>query len=93
MCQILTDRHTKILNFVWHRIFVWYAFSFVERNKVRVNNSTKRKFAICKVVQRVNWAGVADYEKVPLLQASNKRSVLKLPDVKSVEHKGQKVLT
>ena len=44
-------------------------------NKVRVNNSTKRRFGLCKVVQKGDWAGVLDYEKVPLLPASNKRSV------------------
>ena len=59
-------------------------------NKVRVNNSTKRKFTICNVEQRGNWAGVLDYEKVPLLPASNKRKVFKVLDVKPVEHKGQK---
>ena len=59
-------------------------------NKVRVNNSTKRKFAICKIVQRGDWAGVVDYEKVPLLPANKKRNSVKVLDVKSVEHKGQK---
>ena len=33
---------------------------------------------------------VRDYEKVPLLPASNERNVLKVLDVKRVEHKGQK---
>ena len=50
----------------------------------RVNNSTKRKCAICKVVQKGDWAG--DW----LLPASYKRSVLKVLDVKSMEHKGHK---
>ena len=59
-------------------------------NKIRVNNSAKRRFGLCKVVQKGDWAGVLDYEKVPLLPASNKRSVLKVLDVKPVEHKGQK---
>ena len=59
-------------------------------NKVRVNNSTKRRFGLCKVLQKGDWAGVLDYEKVPLLPASNKRSVLKVLDVKPVENKGQK---
>ena len=58
--------------------------------RVRVNNSTKRKCAICKVVQKGDWAGVLDYEKVPLLPASYKCSVLKVLDVKSMEHKGPK---
>ena len=59
-------------------------------NKVRVNNSTKRKFAICKIVQRGDWAGVVEYEKVLLLPENKKRNVVKVLDVKSVEHKGQK---
>ena len=59
-------------------------------NKVRVNNSTKRKFALCKVVQKGDWAGVLDYDEVPLLPAKKKRNALKVLDVKPVEHKGQK---
>jgi hypothetical protein len=59
-------------------------------SKVRVNNSTKRKFAICKIVQRGDWFGVLDYEKVPLLPAKKKRSLLKVLDVKPIEHKRQK---
>ena len=59
-------------------------------NKIRVNNSTKRKFSICKIVQRGDWAGVVDYEKVPLLPTNKKRNAVKVLDVKSVEHKGQK---
>ena len=52
-------------------------------NKIRVKNSTKGKFAICKIVQRGDWAGVVDYE-------NKKRNAVKVLDVKSVEHKGQK---
>ena len=47
-------------------------------NKVRVNNSTKRNFAICKVVQKGDWTGVLDYGKVSLLPVSSKRSVVKV---------------
>ena len=35
-------------------------------------------------------AGVLDYDEVPLFPAKKKRSALKVLDVKSVEHKGQK---
>ena len=59
-------------------------------NKARVNNSTKRKFAICKIVERGDWVGVVDYEKVPLLPVNKKRNAVKVLDVKSVEHKGVK---
>jgi len=34
--------------------------------------------------------GILDYKGMPLLPASNKRSVLEMLDAKSVEHKGQK---
>ena len=53
-------------------------------------SSTRRKFAVCKVVQRGDWTGILNYERVPLLPASNKREKLKVLDVKPVEHKGQK---
>jgi hypothetical protein len=54
-------------------------------------SSTRRKFAVCKIVHsRGVWAGILDYERVPLLPASNKRKKLKVLDVKPVEHKGQK---
>ena len=58
--------------------------------KIRVNNSTKRKFAVCKVLQHGDWAGVLDYEKTQLLPAEKKRSVVKVLNVKSVDHKEHK---
>ena len=51
---------------------------------------TRKKFALCKVVQKRDWTGLLDYEKVPLLPANKKRNAVKVLDVKSVEHKGQK---
>ena len=59
-------------------------------DKVRVNNSTKRKYAVCKIVQKGDWAGVLHYGQVPLLPANNKRNSLKVVDVKSIEHKSKK---
>ena len=52
--------------------------------------STRKKFAVCKVVQKGDWTGLLDYEKVPLLPANKKRNAVKVLDVNSVEHKGQK---
>ena len=52
--------------------------------------STRKKFAVCKVVQKGDWTGLLDYEKVPLLPANKKRNAVKVLDVKSVEHKEQK---
>ena len=82
---------------VKHTLPSWRQFRAAERtaknccniiiNKVRVNDSTKSKFAICIIVQRGDWAGVVDYEKVPLLPANKKRNAVKVLDVKSVEHK------
>ena len=51
---------------------------------------TRKKFAVFKVVQKGDWTGLLDYEKVPLLPANKKRNAVKVLDVKSVEHKGQK---
>ena len=51
---------------------------------------TKKTFAVCKVVQKGDWTGILDYEKVPLLPANKKRNAVKVLHVKSVEHKGQK---
>lgn len=56
--------------------------------KARVNISTRRKFAVCKIVQRGDWAGVIDYNKAPLLPA--KRSCVKVMAVQIVEMKGEK---
>ena len=33
---------------------------------------TRKKFAVCKVVQKGDWNGLLDYEKVPLLPANKK---------------------
>ena len=53
-------------------------------------SQTRKKFAVCKIVQHGDWAGVLDYDDVPLLPAKKKRSALKVLDVKPVEHRGQK---
>ena len=35
----------------------------------------RKKFAVCKVVQKGDWTGLLlDYEKVPLLPANKKRN-------------------
>ena len=49
-------------------------------------SSTRKKSAVCKVVQKGDWTGLLDYEKVPLLPVSKKRNAVKVLDVKSVEH-------
>ena len=51
---------------------------------------TRKKFAVCKIVQHGDWAGVLGYDEVPLLPAKKKHNALKVLDVKPVEHKGQK---
>ena len=62
--------------------------------KIRINNTklsaTRKKFADCKVVQRGDWAGVLDYERVALLAPSKKCKAVKVLGVNSIEHKGQK---
>lgn len=62
-------------------------------HKVRLNISTRRKFAVCKIVQRGDWAGVVDYDKVSLLPTRKVGGSLTWPkvlDVKSVETRGKK---
>ena len=51
---------------------------------------TRKKLAVCKIVQHGDWGGVLDYDEVPLLPAKKKRNALKVLDVNPVEHKGQK---
>ena len=41
---------------------------------------------MCKIVQHGDWAGILDYNEVPLLPAKKKRSTLKVLDVKPVQH-------
>ena len=48
-------------------------------------SSTRRKF-----VQKGDWTELLDYEKVPPLPVSKKRSDLKALHVQTVKHKGQK---
>ena len=42
------------------------------------------------VAQKGDWSDLLDNKKVPLLPANKKRNAVKVLDVKSVEHKGQK---
>lgn len=53
-------------------------------------SSTRKKYAICKIVQRGDWAGILEYEKVPLLPPNNKRKNVKVLDVKPIVFKGKK---
>ena len=43
---------------------------------------TKRRFALCKVVQKGDWTDLLDYKKVPLLPANKKRNAVKVLDVR-----------
>ena len=57
-------------------------------NKTKL--STRKMFAVCKIIQRGDWTGVLDYDKVSLLAPSMKRKAFKVLDVKTIEHKGQR---
>ena len=56
--------------------------------KIRTNRNTKKKFAVCKIVQAGDWAGVLDYDKVTLLPKNHPE--IKIMDVQTVDVKGQK---
>ena len=52
---------------------------------------TRKQFALCKLVQKGDWTGLLDDEKLPLFPAKKKQNTVKVLDFKSVEHKGQKL--
>ena len=55
--------------------------------KSRVDSS-KRKYVVCKIVQKGDWSGYVDYKSVPMLSSKNKDT--KVLDVKTVTHNSQK---
>ena len=58
--------------------------------KIRQNRGRHVKYAVCKIVQKGDWAGVLDYNTVPVLPAKRKRGCCEIIDVKAVEHGGEK---
>ena len=61
----------------------------IAQSKTKLSQ-TRKKFAVGKIVQHGDWAGVLDCDEVPLLSAKKKRSGLKVLNVKPVKHKGLK---
>ena len=55
--------------------------------KCRVDSS-KRKYAVCKIVEKGDWSGLVDFKLVPMLSSKNKDA--KVLDVKAVTHNSQK---
>ena len=55
--------------------------------KCRVDSS-KRKYVVCKIVQKGDWSGYVDYKSVPMLSSKNKDT--KVLDVKTVTQNSQK---
>ena len=55
--------------------------------KCRVDSS-KRKYVLCKIVEKDDWSGYVDYKSVPMLSSKNKDA--KVLDVKTVTHNSQK---
>ena len=55
--------------------------------KLRVYKA-RRKYAVCKIVQKGDWSGLVDYKQVPMLSSKNKDA--KVLDVKTVTHNSQK---
>ena len=50
--------------------------------------SSKRKYVVCKIVEKGDWSGLVDYKLVPMLSSKNKDA--KVLDVKTVTHNSQK---
>ena len=57
----------------------------IEKNRV---DSSKRKYVVCKIVEKDDWSGLVDYKQVPMLSSKNKDA--KVLDVKTVTHNSQK---
>ena len=62
--------------------------SYVRIDKHRFNRNTRRKFAICTVIQAGQWHKLVDYAKAPLLKIQDGSTCVL--DVQTVEVKGQK---
>ena len=55
--------------------------------KCRVDSS-RRKYVVCKIVQKGDWSAYVEYKSVPMLSSKNKDT--KVLDVKTVTHNSQK---
>ena len=62
--------------------------SYLKIAKVRVNTNTRRKYAICSIIQSGQWHKLVNYSKTPLLTTQDGSTCV--IDVQTVEHKGQK---
>ena len=62
--------------------------SYIRIDKHRFNRNTRRKYALCTVIQSGEWHKLVDYGKTPLLKTQDRRTCV--IDVKTVENKGQK---
>ena len=62
--------------------------SYLKIDKVRLNTNTRRKYAICSIIQSGQWHKLVNYSKTPLLTAQDGSTCV--IDVQTVEHKGQK---
>ena len=51
-------------------------------------DKTRRKSAVCKIVQQGDWSGLVCFKQVPMFSAKNKHP--KVLDVKTVTHNSQK---
>ena len=51
-------------------------------------DKARRKSVVCKIIQRSDLSGLADYNQVPMLSSKNKDA--KVLDVKTVTHNSQK---
>ncbi len=57
--------------------------------KHRVCKTSRRKYAVCQIVQKDDWSGLVDYNEAELLPPRHKRQKVSVLDVKSVPQRGQ----
>lgn len=59
--------------------------------KTRMCQTSKKTFAVCRVVEEGNWAGLISYEQAPMYTKSKPQGgVAKVRDMCLVQHKGKK---
>ena len=56
--------------------------------KKLIVDKARRKYVVCKIVQKGDWSGLLDYKQVPMLSTKNKDA--KVLDAITVKHNSQK---
>ena len=80
MCQAGLDLENKVHDITGN--------SYVRIDKHRVNRNTRRKYAMCTIIQAGQWHKLVEYAKAPLLKTQDGSTCVL--DVQTVEVEGQK---